>query len=112
MAFRRRRLDFVRYAYVFADGIHVSVRLGSDKRLCLLVIIGVCEDGRKELLAVEDGYRESSDCWAEVLRDLIARGMSEPKLVIGTARSGCGPRCQTCSRTPASSAAGFTRPRT
>ena len=83
MAFRRRRLDFVRYAYVFADGIHVSVRLGSDKRLCLLVIIGVCEDGRKELLAVEDGYRESSDCWAEVLRDLIARGMSEPKLVIG-----------------------------
>jgi putative transposase len=81
VAFRRRRLDFVRYAYLFADGIHVSVRLGGDKRLCLLVIIGVREDGRKELLAVEDGYRESSDCWAEVLRDLKARGMNEPKLV-------------------------------
>jgi len=76
-------LDFVRYAYLFADGVHVSVRLGEDKRLCLLVIIGVREDGRKELLAVEDGYRESSDSWAEVLRDLNARGMSEPKLVTG-----------------------------
>ncbi len=82
-AFKRRRLDFVRYAYLFADGVHVGVRLGEDKRLCLLVIIGVREDGRKELSAVEDGYRESSDSWAEVLRDLKARGISEPKLVTG-----------------------------
>jgi len=80
-AFTRRRLDFVRYAYLFADGVHVSVRLGEDKRLCLLVIIGVREDGAKELLAVEDGYRESTDSWAEVLRDLKARGVNEPKLV-------------------------------
>lgn len=82
-AFKRRRLDFVRYAYLFADGVHVGVRLGEDKRLCLLVIIGVREDGAKELLAVEDGYRESSDSWGELLRDLKARGMSEPKLVTG-----------------------------
>ena len=82
-AFKRRRLDFVRYAYLFADGVHVKVRLGEDKRLCLLVIIGVREDGRKELLAVEDGYRESTDSWAEVLRDLKARGMNDPKLVTG-----------------------------
>jgi transposase-like protein len=61
--------------------VHVSVGLGEDERLCLLVIIGVREDGRKELLAVEDGHRESTDSWAEVLRDLKARGMSEPKLV-------------------------------
>jgi len=80
-AFTRRRLDFVRYAYLFADGVHVGVRLGEDKRLCLLVIIGVREDGAKELLAVEDGYRESADSWAELLRDLKKRGMSEPKLV-------------------------------
>jgi len=73
----------VRYAYLFADGVHVGVRLGEDKRLCLLVIIGVREDGAKELLAVEDGYRESTDSWAEVLRDLKARGMSEPRLVTG-----------------------------
>ncbi len=83
LAFGRRRLDFVRYAYLFADGVHVSVRLGEDKRLCLLVIIGVREDGRKELLAVADGYRESTDSWAEVLRDLKARGLSEPRLVTG-----------------------------
>ncbi len=82
-AFKRRRLDFVRYAYLFCDGVHVNVRLGDDKRLCLLVVIGVREDGRKELLAVDDGYRESTDSWAEVLRDLKARGMSEPKLVTG-----------------------------
>ncbi len=81
--FKRRRLDFVRYAYLFADGVHVGVRLGEDKRLCLLVIIGVREDGRKELLAIEDGYRESTDSWAELLRGLKARGMSEPKLVTG-----------------------------
>ena len=80
---QRQRLDFVRYAYLFADGVHVGVRLGEDKRLCLLVIIGVREDGRKELSAVEDGYRQSSDSWAEVLRDLKARGISEPKLVTG-----------------------------
>jgi transposase-like protein len=48
-AFRTRRLDFTRYAYLFCDGVHVSVRLGSDDRLCLLVVIGVREDGVKEL---------------------------------------------------------------
>jgi putative transposase len=62
--------------------MHVSVRLGEDDHLCLLVVIGVREDGTKELLAVEDGYRESTDSWAGVLRDLKARGLSEPKLVI------------------------------
>ena len=82
-AFRRRRLDFSRYCYLFVDGVHVSVRLGEDDRLCLLVVIGVREDGRKELLAVEDGYRESAESWACVMRDLKARGMSEPKLVTG-----------------------------
>jgi len=82
-AFRGRRLEFTRYAYLFVDGVHVSVRLGEDDRLCLLVVIGVREDGAKELLAVEDGYRESTESWACVLRDLKARGLSEPKLVTG-----------------------------
>ncbi len=82
-AFRTRRLGFVRYAYLFCDGVHVSVRLGEDERLCLLVVIGVREDGEKELLAVEDGYRESTDSWAAVLRDLRDRGLNEPKLVVG-----------------------------
>ena len=82
-AFRTRELRFHRYAYLFVDGVNVAVRLGEDSKLCLLVVIGVREDGEKELLAVEDGYRESEDSWAAVFRDLRDRGMNEPKLVTG-----------------------------
>src|SRR4051795_7566988 len=81
--FRTRSLRFHCHAYLFVDGVHVSVRLGEDDRLCLLVVIGVREDGVKELLAVEDGYRESTDSWAAVMRDLRDRGLNEPKLVTG-----------------------------
>jgi transposase-like protein len=81
--FRKRLLSFCRYAYLFVDGVHVSVRLGEDDRVCLLVVIGVREDGEKELLAVEDGYRESTESWAGVLRDLKRRGLNCPKLVVG-----------------------------
>jgi putative transposase len=81
--FRQRSLRFHRYAYWFVDGVHVSIRLGEDDRLCLLVVIGVREDGTKELLAVEDGYRESTESWASVMRDLKHRGLNEPKLVVG-----------------------------
>ena len=81
--FKQRSLRFHKYAYLFVDGVHVSVRLGEDDRLCLLVVIGVRQDGTKELLAVEDGYRESTESWASVMRDLKARGLNEPKLVIG-----------------------------
>ncbi len=82
-AFRERELRFHRYAYLFVDGVNVSVRLGEDPKVCLLVVIGVREDGCKELLAAEDGYRESEDSWASVFRDLRDRGMNEPKLVTG-----------------------------
>jgi putative transposase len=82
-AFKTRQLAFHQYAYLFVDGVHVSVRLGEDDRLCLLVVIGVREDGVKELLAVEDGYRESTESWAAVLRDLRDRGLNEPRLVTG-----------------------------
>ncbi len=81
--FRKRLLSFSRYAYLFMDGIHVQVRLGEDPKVCLLIVIGVREDGVKELLAVEDGYRESTESWSGVFRDLKRRGMSEPKLVVG-----------------------------
>ena len=81
--FKTRSLRFHRYCYLFVDGVHVTVRLGEDDRLCLLVVIGVREDGEKELLAVEDGYRESTDSWAAVLRDLRDRGLNCPKLVTG-----------------------------
>jgi putative transposase len=72
--FRQRLLSFSRYAYLFMDGIHVQVRLGEDPKVCLLIVIGVREDGCKELLAVEDGYRESTESWAGVFRDLKRRG--------------------------------------
>jgi transposase-like protein len=81
-AFRKRDLAGKRYAYLFADGIHFRIRLEED-RLCALVLIGVCEDGSKELVAVEDGYRESSEAWLSVLRDLERRGLQAPLLAIG-----------------------------
>lgn len=72
-----------KYVYIWADGVNVEIRLGEDKKLCLLVIIGVTEDGEKELLAVEGGYRESKDSWLSVLRSLTRRGLSAPMLAIG-----------------------------
>ena len=71
-----------RYVYVWVDGIYFNVR-GEDARQCLLVVIGVDELGRKELLAVEDGYRESKQSWREVLLDLKARRFTPPSLATG-----------------------------
>ena len=67
---------------LWADGIYSNVRM--DDRLCLLVIIGSDETGRKELLALSDGYRESAASWEEVLTDLQQRGLKiAPELAIG-----------------------------
>ena len=79
---RTRDLSERDYVYVWADGIHLNIRLEED-RLCLLVIIGVRPDGTKELVAVEDGYRESSESWSSVLRSLRDRGMRAPVLAVG-----------------------------
>ncbi|MGX7670406.1 IS256 family transposase [Plantactinospora sp. DSM 117369] len=81
-AWRKRDLSQVDYVYVWADGIHVNVRLEEDK-LCLLVIVGVRADGSKELVALADGYRESTGSWADVLRDCARRGMRAPVLAVG-----------------------------
>ena len=80
--FRHRDLSEEDYVYVWADGVHFRVRL-EDDRLCTLVLIGVRGDGTKELIAVEDGYRESTESWSSVLRDLKRRGMRPPVLAIG-----------------------------
>lgn len=72
-----------KYVYIWADGVNVQVRLGEDKKICLLVIIGATESGEKELLAVHPGYRESKESWLTVLRSLIDRGMTAPMLAIG-----------------------------
>jgi putative transposase len=82
-AFQRRDLSEVDYVYCWADGVHFSIRLGNQGRLCCLVIVGVRADGRKELVAVADGTRESTDDWAELLRDLRRRGMRAPVVMVG-----------------------------
>ena len=82
-AWKKRDLSELDYVYVWADGVHVNVRLGDQDRLCLLVLIGARPDGTKELIAVEDGYRESTESWAHLLRDLKRRGMRAPELAIG-----------------------------
>ncbi|MEZ5206998.1 MAG: IS256 family transposase [Acidimicrobiales bacterium] len=81
-AFAERRLDDRDYVYIWADGVHFNVRLEED-RLCCLVIVGVRTDGTKELVALADGYRESTDSWADLLRDLKRRGMRAPVLAVG-----------------------------
>ncbi len=68
--------------YWWADGVHFNIRLEED-RLCCLVIVGVRPDGTKELVAVADGYRESTDSWADVLRSLRDRGVAAPVLAVG-----------------------------
>jgi putative transposase len=79
---RKRNLMESAYTYIWADGVHFNVRLEED-HLAALVIIGVTPDGRKELLALEDGYRESTESWQAVLRDLKRRGLQAPKLAVG-----------------------------
>ena len=78
-----RDLSDRRYVYLWADGIYFNVRL-TDDRPCLLVIVGTLQDGRKELVAVHDGERESKLSWTELLRDLKRHGLKEPpKLAVG-----------------------------
>lgn len=79
---QRQDLSQKRYVYWWADGIYSQVRM--DDRVCLLVIIGVTEHGHKELVAVSDGYRESSVSWEELLTNLRQRGLTHsPKLSAG-----------------------------
>jgi len=78
----KRSLAGQDYVYLWVDGVHFNVRLEED-RLAALVVIGVRPDGTKEVVAIEDGYRESTESWLSVLRDLKARGMAAPVLAIG-----------------------------
>jgi len=79
----QRSLEGKQYVYVWADGVHFNIRLEED-RLCILVLMGATEDGRKELIAVADGYRESEQSWKSLLLDAKARGLVvDPKLATG-----------------------------
>jgi hypothetical protein len=103
--FAARDLSQVDYVYLWAGGIHVNIRL-EEHKLCLLVMIGVRADGRKELIALADGYRESTESWADLLRDAARRGMRARCSPPATGRWGSGARCARSSPEPASSAAG------
>jgi putative transposase len=77
-----RSLAKADYVYMWVDGIHLKVRLEQDK-VCLLVMIGVRADGHKELIALADGFRESTESWADLLRCAKRRGMKAPVLAVG-----------------------------
>lgn len=82
----RRDLSRKTYVYIWADGIHVNVRLEDpeNQRQCILVLMGATEDGQKELIALRDGYRESEASWTELLADVKSRGLRiDPRLAIG-----------------------------
>lgn len=81
-AFRQRDLRDRDYVYVWVDGVHFNIRL-EEERLCTLVMLGARADGTKEVIAVEDGYRESTESWLTLLRDLKRRGMCAPVVAVG-----------------------------
>ena len=82
-AWNKRSLAGKRYVYVWADGVHFNIRLEGGRQ-CILVLMGATAEGKKELIAVADGYRESEQSWKELLLDCKARGLEvEPRLAIG-----------------------------
>ena len=79
----KRSLEDKRYIYLWADGVYFNIRLEEDRQ-CILVLMGATQDGRKELLAIVDGYRESEQSWTELLLDVKSRGLAvDPKLATG-----------------------------
>src|SRR3954469_19175231 len=86
-AFQQRGLAESDYVYVWADGVHPKVRLG-QAHSCILVLMGVRLDGTKELIALAEGLRESTESWADLLRDCRRRGMRDPELVVGDGAMG------------------------
>jgi putative transposase len=82
-AWSKRSLQGKHYVYVWADGVHFNIRL-EEGRQCILVLMGATADGKKELIAITDGYRESEQSWKELLLDCKSRGLEiEPSLAIG-----------------------------
>ena len=79
----KRSLKDKHYVYVWADGVHFNIRLEEDRQ-CILVLMGATKDGKKELIAIADGYRESAQSWKELLLDVKSRGLDmEPNLATG-----------------------------
>ena len=97
-AWQKRDLGNRRFLYIWADGVYFKPRMAEEKQ-CVLVTVGADEYGRKELLAMTDGFRESTQSWCEVLLDLKRRGLkSDPRLAIGDGALGCEPACKIAPR--------------
>ena len=86
-AWNRRSLHDREVVYVWVDGVYVKAGLERDKA-AVLVVIGAMSDGTKEVLALTSGYRESTESWADVFRDLVARGLGEPRLLVADGNAG------------------------
>src|ERR1700694_3977591 len=106
--FNKRSLAGTDYVYCWVDGIHLKVRLEQDK-VCLLVMIRVRADGTKELIALDDGQRESTESWLDLPRGCKRRGMAAPVLAGGDGALGFWSRSARCAPRPASSGAAGTR---
>ncbi len=90
----KRDLTGKQYVYVWADGVHLNIRLEAHKQ-CILVLMGATADGTKELIAVQDGHRESEPSWASMLLDLKDRGLTiDPKLAIADGALGFWAACR------------------
>ena len=84
----QRSVKDKRYVYIWADGVYFNIRIGDDNSACILVILGATAEGKKEILAIADGYRESKQSWQALLLDLKSRGLEAPKLAIGDGAMG------------------------
>jgi putative transposase len=112
-AWNKRSLADKRYVYVWADGVYFNIRLEEDRQ-CILVLMGATADGKKEVIALTDGYRESEESWKALLLDCQARGLTTaPLLAIGDGGLALSGRpCGRSFRRLGSNAAGSTRRRT
>jgi transposase-like protein len=108
-SFLERDLSGRDYAYIWVDGIHTGVRLGENDRLCCLIMVGARLDGEKALVSIEDGYRGSTESWAELLRDLKKCGMRAPEMALGDGALGFWSAIRDVFPKLAINATGFTR---
>lgn len=82
-AWSKRSLTNQEYVYIWVDGVHFNIRLEEDRQ-CILVLMGATKDGKKELIAIQDGFRESEQSWKELLLDVKQRGLTiDPKVAVG-----------------------------
>jgi transposase-like protein len=99
----RRSLEGKEYVYIWADGVYFSIRLEEEDRQCILVLMGATAEGKKELIGILDGYRESTQSWRELLLDVKMRGLvMAPKLATAP--------CMRSTPRHGSNCAGSTRP--